>query len=49
MYFLKYMRKRKLPSLQEIERVKIAHNVLMDRKADVIKTWLHNQLKKTKE
>lgn len=46
MYFSKYLCKRKLPSLSEIEKVKVTHDVLSDRKPDVIKTWLHNQLKK---
>lgn len=48
MYFSSYIRKKKLPPLSEIEKVKAKYNVLIDRKPDVIKTWLHNQIKKTK-
>lgn len=47
-YFSKYIRKGKLPPLPEIEKVKMTYNILKDRKPDVIKTWLHNQLKKNK-
>jgi len=43
-YFLNYIRKGKLPPLSEIEEVKMTY-ILKDRKPDVIKTWLHNQLK----
>lgn len=48
MYFSKCLCKGKLLSLSEIEKVKVTHDVLSDRKPDVIKTWLHNQLKKNK-
>lgn len=48
-YFSKYLRKGKLPSLSEIDQVKVAYNVLSNRKPDVIKTWLHNQLKKNRK
>jgi len=48
MYFSKYMYKGKLPSLSEIEKVKMRYNILSDRKPDVIKTWIHNQSKKNK-
>lgn len=44
-YFSNYIRKGKLPPLSEIEEVKMTYNILKDRKPDVIKTWLHNQLK----
>ena len=47
-YFSNYIRKGILPPLSEIEKVKMKYNVLKDRKTDVIKTWLHNQLKKKK-
>lgn len=48
MYFSQYLRKRKLPSLSEIDKVKVTYNVLSDRKPDVIKTWIHTQIKKNK-
>lgn len=48
MYFSKYLRKGILPPLSEIDKVKVTYNVLNNRKPDVIKTWLHNQLKKNK-
>jgi len=48
MYFSKYMYKGKLPPLSEIEKVKMRYNIISDRKPDVIKTWIHNQLKKNK-
>lgn len=47
-YFFSYVRKGKLPPLREIENIKATHNILIDRKPDVIKTWLHNQIRKTK-
>lgn len=45
-YFSNYIRKRKLPPLPEIEKVKMTCNILKDRKPDIIKTWIHNQFKK---
>ena len=48
MYFSKYIRKAKLPSLSEIDKIKVTYNVLSDRKPDAIKTWIHNQIKKNK-
>jgi hypothetical protein len=45
LYFSNYICKGKLPPLPEIEKVKMTY-ILKDRNPDVIKTWLHNQLKK---
>lgn len=47
-YFSNYIRKGKLSPLSEIEKVKMTYNILKDRKPDVIKSWIHNQLKKNK-
>lgn len=41
------IKNKKLPSLREINKIKIKYPVLKARTSAQIKTWLHNQIKTT--
>lgn len=44
--FHEYITEKKLPSLLHIETVRSQNQCLQKRSAAVIKTWIHNQIKK---